>query len=221
MLLQSGYCQKWRDCNVIFVYLTVCQNQNISTLTDHTVNFNKQILDCLLKTCVFIISDWNLCNLESIHFHIFNFQKICIGQNRVIDSEHLTVLFLLLQKVTVCSDINCCRCYNFLTDCIDWWVCYLCKQLFKISEQWLTFLRKDWNRCIHSHRCGSFGTVLCHCQNRSFHVFIRIAKCFLKLCTLFGSILWHILIRDFQILQLNQITVQPFSIWELICIFFF
>ena len=128
---------------MIFVYLTVCQNQNVSTLADHTVYFNKQILDCLLKTCVFIISDWNLCNLESIHFHIFNFQKICIGQNRVIDSEHLTVLFLLLQKVTVCSDINCCRCYNFLTDCIDRWVCYLCKQLFKISEQWLTFLRKD------------------------------------------------------------------------------
>ena len=206
---------------MIFIYLTVCQNQNISALADHTVNFNEEILYRLLKTCVFIISDWNLCNFESIHFHIFNFQKICICQDRVIDSEHLTVLFLLLQKITVCSDINSCRSHDFLTDCIDRRICNLCKQLFKISEQWLTFLRKHGNRCIHSHRCGSFGTVLCHCQNRSFHVFIRITKRFLKLCTLFSCIFWYILIRDFQILQLNQITVQPFSIWELICIFFF
>ena len=49
MLLQSGYCQKGRDRNMIFIYIPVCQDQDISALADYTVYFDEKVLNSLFK----------------------------------------------------------------------------------------------------------------------------------------------------------------------------
>ena len=127
MLLQSGQCQKWRHSHMILVNTTVRKDQNIRSVTDCTIYFDKQVIHCFFQTGIFIINSRNLCNFESILFHVLNLQKINICKDRIIDLEHLAVFCFFFQKISVCSDVYSRGCYHFLTDCVNRWICNLCK----------------------------------------------------------------------------------------------
>ena len=71
---------------------------------------------------------------------MFDFQKVCICQDWIFDFQYLTVFRLFLQDVSIFTNIYCCRCDNLLTDSIDWWICYLRKQLFEIVKQRLMII---------------------------------------------------------------------------------
>ena len=82
---------------MILIYIPVCQDQDIRSLTDDSVYFDEQIFNGFFQARILIISDRDLCNFESVHIHVLDLQKIGIGQDRVIYPEHLTIFFFLLQ----------------------------------------------------------------------------------------------------------------------------
>ncbi len=112
---------------MIFVHSSVCKNQNISSLPNRPVSLNKQVINGFLKSRTLIIYDRNLCDFESVSFHTFDLQKIRIGKDRMIYFQHLTVFFFLFQKISVCSDIDGRRRYDFFTDRVDRRIRNLCK----------------------------------------------------------------------------------------------
>ena len=83
------------------------------------------------------------------------------------------------------------------------------------------FLRKNRKRDINSHCADPFAPILRHGKDRCFHIFIRISKRLLKLCTFFFRILRYIFIRYFQVFQMNQIPVKPLAVRLFVCIFLF
>ena len=106
VLLQPGYGKQRRNRHMVLVHLAVAQNQDVSPFPYHTVHLYKKIFQRFFKTCIFIICDRDLRYLEAFYVHIFNFQKVCIGQDRVVNPEHLAIFFLLLQQISVPSDID-------------------------------------------------------------------------------------------------------------------
>ena len=139
MLLESGHCQERRDSHMVLVHIPVCQDQDVRALADHPVNLDEQVLDRFLKACVLIICDRDLSNLEPVHIHILDLQKVRVCQDRIIHPEHLTVLFPLLEKVSVLSNIDRRGGDDLLTDRIDRRIRNLREKLFEISEQRLAF----------------------------------------------------------------------------------
>ena len=135
MLLHCGNCQQRRDCHMVLIHATVGQDQNVCAVTVCTVCLYKQTVNGFLQTCVFIINDRNDSNFKAFSFHMFDLQKVCVCQDRVFNFQYLTVFRLFFQNISILTDVNRCRCNNFLTDSIDWRVCNLCKQLFEVIKQ--------------------------------------------------------------------------------------
>ena len=125
---------------MVLIHATIGENQDVCSVTVCTVCLYKQTVNGFLQTCVFIINNRNNSNFEAFFFHMFDFQKVCICQNRIFDLQYLTVFRLFLQNVSIFTNINCCGCDNLLTDSIDWRVCNLCKQLFEIVKQRLMII---------------------------------------------------------------------------------
>ena len=125
---------------MVLIHATIGEDQDVCAVTVCTVCLYKQAVNGFLQTCVFIINNWNNANFETFFFHMFDFQKVCIGQDRIFDLQYLTVFRLFLQNVSIFTNINRCGCDNLLTDGIDWRVCYLCKQLFEIVKQRLMII---------------------------------------------------------------------------------
>ena len=221
VLLESGHCQKRRDRHMVLIHIPVCQDQDVGSLADHSVDLDEQVFDRFLKTCILIVCDRDLSDLEPVHIHILDLQKVCVRQDRIVHPEHLTVLFLLLKKVSVFPDIDRGRCHDLLTDRVDRRIRNLREQLLKISEQRLAFSRENRKRYVDSHRGDSLSAVLCHRKDRGLDVLICVSERFLEAGALLSCIFRDILVRDLEILQLDQVPVKPLAVRFLIRIFFF
>ena len=92
MLLQSGNCKQGWDCHMVFIHTSVGQDDNVDTVTERSVHFYEQSVDRLLQTCIFIICDRNSFYLEAFRLHALDLHQVCIGQDRVVDLQHVTVL---------------------------------------------------------------------------------------------------------------------------------
>ena len=100
-----------------------------------SVYLDKQIVNGFFQACVLIIRDRNFRYFKAFDIQIFNLQHVGICQDRIVDLQYLTVLCLFLKQISVLTDVNGRGCYHFFTDCIDWRVRHLCKQLFEIIKQ--------------------------------------------------------------------------------------
>ena len=70
MLLYRGYGKQGRDRHMVFIHATVCQDQNVGSVTVCTVHLYEQTIDGLFQTGILIIGNRNLCYLEAFHFHM-------------------------------------------------------------------------------------------------------------------------------------------------------
>ena len=127
-----------------------------------SVYLDKQIVNGFFQACVLIIGDRDLGYFKAFNIQIFDLQHISVGQDRIVNLQHLTVLRLFLKQIAVLTDINSSGSYHFFTDRIDRRVRHLCKQLFEIIEQRHMALRENRQRCVNTHGSNAFCTVLCH-----------------------------------------------------------
>ena len=110
---------------------------------------------------------------------------------------------------------------DLLTDRIDWRVRYLRKQLMEIVKQRKLLVGKHRKRGIITHCCDRLCSILCHWKNCCLKLLVGITKCFLQTASLLVGKLRHTLIWNWNIGQICQIAVEPFTIWLCICILIF
>ena len=212
VLMHCRHCQKRRDRHMVFINPPVTEHQNIGAVLVSFIHFHKQPVNGSVQTCTLVIRYGNHNYLKAVHFHIFDLQHICVGQNGIIHFQHLTVFRPFPQQVPVFPYIHRCAGHDLLPDGIDRRISNLRKQLLKIVEQGLMLFRKHCKRCICSHCRNSLRTVPCHTVNRISVLFIGIPKSFLHPGKGFPLIFLHADIGDLQIMQLHQITVQPLTV---------
>lgn len=106
------------------------KDQDICALTESLINLYEQAVNGTFQFCTLIIQSRNGHNLEAVLFHVLDLQHIGVCQDRVVDFKNLAVLRILNKKVSVFSYVYTCGSNDFLTDCIDRRVCYLCKASF-------------------------------------------------------------------------------------------
>ena len=147
---------------MIFIHSPVGKYQNICSVFICLIHFHKQTVDGAFQLGTLIISNRNHSHLETRYFHLFDFQHVGIGQNRITDFQHLTVFRLFFQQISFLTYIYCCTCNDFFTDRINRRIGYLCKQLFKIIKQGTFFFRKYSQWCIHTHGSNRLSAIECH-----------------------------------------------------------
>ena len=221
MLVNGRNRKKRRHGNTVLIHSTVCQDQDIGSVTVSLIHFYKETLNGTFQLGAFIISDGNLRHTEAFHMHMLDLQHVRIGQDRVIHLQNLTVFRLLFQKVAVFSHINGGTGDDLLTDRIDWRVGNLCKKLFEIIKKRTVLFGKHSQRGIHTHGSRSFAAVQRHLQNGFPVLLIGIAKGLLQPCPLFIGKLFHLDVRDLQVMKLYQVAVQPFAVRLFFRIVFF
>ena len=144
---------------MVFVYATVRENQNVCTVFVCFIYFHKETVNGTVKSGTLIISNRNNCYFKPFYVHVFDFQHVCIGQDRMIDFQYLAVFRLFMKQVSIFSDIDSCTGNDLFTDGIDWRIGNLCKKLFEIIKQRLMFLGKYSQRCINTHSRNTFCAV--------------------------------------------------------------
>ena len=85
MLVNGGNRQKRRHGHMIFIHPTVGKYQDIGAVLIRFIHLHKQPVDRTLQFGALIISNGNDRNLKTWFFHVFDFQHIRIGQNRIIN----------------------------------------------------------------------------------------------------------------------------------------
>ena len=140
MLMYRSHCQQGRNGLMVLIHTPVCQDQDIGPVSVGTVDLHVQAIQCPLQVGVIIIGNGDLGHLEALYLHIFDFQNVRVGQDRVVHLQHLTVFRPLLQQVAVLPDVNGGGSDDLLTNGINGRVGYLSKQLFEIVEQRLMLL---------------------------------------------------------------------------------
>ena len=204
---------------MVFVNSSVGEDKNICTIIVSLVSFNEKSLNSLWKSCVLVVENRDNRNLKARNVHILDFENIGWCKNRVVNLHNLAVFGTLLKDVAVLTDINCCWCYNFLTDCVNRWVCNLCKELFEVVEKRLRFFWKNCKRTVCTH-CGNWlCAVLCHRKDWCHNIFVGISESLLEFLSFFIWMLLNLHIRNFEVFKTNKITVEPFAVrlfWRII-----
>ena len=165
VLVQRRNRKQRRDRHMVLVHTPVGEDQHIDTIAVCTVHLYKESVDRPLKAGILIIGNGNDLHLEALRLHILDLQQIRVGQDRIVDPEHITVLRCLLQDIALGPDIDGCRCDNLLADRVDGRVRYLRKELLEIMEERMIGLAQDRQWRIHTHSCDRLAAVLCHREN--------------------------------------------------------
>ena len=126
--------------------------------------------------------------------------------------EHRAVLSLFLQEISGGPQIDGRIRNDLLPDGVDGRVRHLRKKLLEIAEQRLPRFREHRQRDIRPHRGDGFRPVSRQREDRLLDILIGVAECLVQLVPQQLRMLFHLLVRDGQILQMDQMPVQPFSV---------
>ena len=70
---------------MVLIHTTVGKNQNIGSVTVCLVDLHKETVDGTFQLGALIIKNRHNCNLEAFVLHLFDFQHICVGQDRIVN----------------------------------------------------------------------------------------------------------------------------------------
>ena len=130
----------------------------------------------------------------------------------------MAVLRTLLKEISVLADVYARICNYLLADSIKGRICYLSKELAEIVEKGRRLLVQRRQRDIASHGSDGLCAFFSHGKDRSTDILVSIAEGFLKLCKLISRVGLHSLVRDMQIMETYQISVQPLAVGLSECI---
>ena len=218
VLLHGGYGKKRRHRHVVFIHAAVRQNNNVLSLCGRTVHSDVQLLQCALQRGVLVIKKRNGFRMEARLIQGADLHQIHTGQNRMIDLQHAAVLRLLIQKVSIGTNVNRGIRDHLLTQGIDRGIGNLGKQLLEIIEQQLVLSGEHGKRNIMSHRGRGLHAVLCHREDVIPHVLIRVAENLIELVAKLLIVGRYFFVRDGKSGQMQQVAVQPLTVRLASCI---
>ena len=110
--------------------------------------------------------------VESLVSYVAQYVEFGIRKDRMRQTHHLTVTLARHKDVSSYStDIFCKRHNQLFTNRVDGRVCYLCKLLTEVVEQYLRQFTQYSQRCIVTHRCCRLGAVSTHWGDGTLYIF--------------------------------------------------
>ncbi len=120
---------------MVLIYAPVGKHQDIRPVLVRFIHLHKKPVDGAFQRCALIICNRHDRHLKAVFFHLLNLQHVCVGEDRVIDFQHLAVFRLFLQNISVLPHIDRRTCDNLLPDGINRRISNLCEKLLKIVKQ--------------------------------------------------------------------------------------
>ena len=79
MLMNGGHGQQGGNGHMVLIHTPIRQHENIGPVLIGLVNLHKEPVNGPVKPCALVIGNGNDCNLETVLFHVLDFQHIRIG----------------------------------------------------------------------------------------------------------------------------------------------
>ena len=197
---------------MVLVDVAVREDDDVGTVLVGAVHLQEHAVDGLFQAGVLIVIDGHRGGLEAGHVHVLDLEQIRAGQDGVLHLEHLAVLGLVLQQVAVGTHIDAGGGDNLLTDGIDGRVGDLCEPLLEVVEQRGVLVTQDSQRGVGAHGSGRLGTGPGHGQDQLLDFLVFVAKDLLQAGQLLAGVAGDLDVGNLQVLQPDQIPVDPLAV---------
>ena len=197
---------------MVFIHAPVRQDDDVAARCRRTVHGNVELVQRFGQRCVFIVEKGNLSCLEAGLIQMPDLQKIHPGQDGMIDLQHGAVAAFFLQKITVRADIDGRVGHDLFPQGVDGRIGHLGKQLLEIVEQELMSLGEHGQRSVMSHGKGGLHSVFRHGKDLVLHILIGIAEHLVEPVADLLGVDRDLVIGDRKLVQMQQISVQPFPV---------
>ena len=214
VVVNSRYGQKGGNGGVLLIEVTICEDDVVYTLIDARLSPMAQVIERLaqafLTTCN-LKQHGEFLGLEPFITDVTEYVELCVGQNRLWQTHHLTVRRIGCQDIgSHSANILRQRHHQFLADGIDGGVRHLSELLAEIIEEYLRAVADDSQRGIVAHCGNRFLTCRGHRDDGLVDILLSEAESDELLLIVAHAVL-HVA-SALQLLELHAILVQPFAI---------
>ena len=206
------HCQQTGNGHMVFVDFPVGQNQNVGSVPVGSVNIHKEPLDGLFQRGVLIVADGNRLHLESGHIHGLDAKKVRFREDGVVDFQHLAVVRLLFQQVTLGTGVDRGGSDDLLPEGVNGRVRHLGEHLLEVVKERRMGVAERRQGGVAAHGSGRLAAVFRHLQQDVVHILIAVAEGLLQPHQLLVAGGCHLLIGHLQVGQIHQVPIQPFAV---------
>ncbi len=197
---------------MVLIHTAIREDDNVVAVRIGAIHRDIQLLQCLLQRGVLVIKKRNHLGAEARLVQLLDLHQLHAGEDRIVHLQHGAVVALLLQKISVGADIYGGIRYDLLTKRVDGRVGYLRKELLKVVEQGLMLLGQHGQRDIMTHGSRILHAVHRHGADRAGHIVIGIAEHLVQAVTYGLRMLRNLLIGNRQLIQMQQLPIQPLTV---------
>ena len=212
VLLDGADRQQGRNRHVVLVDPAIAQDDDVVTALVCTIHRDIELLQGLLEGGVLIVKKRDHLGPEARLVEVLDLHELDAREDRVLHLEHAAVVGLILQQITIRTDVDGRIRDDLLAEGVDRRVGDLCEELLEVVEQELVLLAEHRKRNIMAHRCGLLDAVLCHREDHGLHVLIAVAENLIEAVTHLLRVRRDLPIRDLQVLDVEEVPVEPLTV---------
>ena len=212
VLLDGAHRQQGRNRHVVLVDPTIAQDDDVVAALVCTIDRDIELLQGLLEGGVLIVEKRDHLGPEARLVEVLDLHKLDARKNRVLHLEHAAVVGLILQQITIGADVDGRIRDDLLAEGVDRRVGDLCEELLEVIEQKLVLLAQHGERNIVAHRRGLLDAVLRHREDHGLHVLIAVAENLIETVTHLLRVRRDLAVRDLQILDVEEVPVEPLTV---------
>ena len=211
ILLQGGDRQQRRDGHMVFVHAPVGQDDDVCPVAVGTVYRDEHAVNGTLQRGVLIVEQGDGLHLKARTFMARIFiRSMLVRMGFWIRS---TLQFSgLPQQVASRPQMDGRVGDDLLPDGVDGRVGHLGEHLLEVVEQGLVLLGQDGQGDVHAHGCGGLCPGLGHLEDGVFDLLVGIAEGLVQPVPVLLAVGGHRVVGDGQVLQVDQILVQPLPV---------
>ena len=205
--------QRW-DGGMGLIHATVAQDDVVVTIIHALGSLLTKFIQCLMQS-FFALGGFEehvefYC-IEALVADILKDIQLGIGQDRMWQTNHLTVAFVWVQDAgTYSTNILGKTHHKVLTDRVDGRVGNLSKLLTEVVEEDLWLVGKHSKRSIITHRSSRFLTLGSHWDDSTVDIFLAKTE-FQFLASEVVHTIFH-LTATAKFLQFNTVGIQPLAV---------
>ena len=212
VLLQGRHGQQGGNGHVVLVHAPVREDDDIGPVAVGPVAVDEEMVQGLFQGRIFIIENGDGLHPEARSVHGLDLHQVQVGEDGVVDLEDVAVLRAVLEQVAVGAHIDRGIGDALLADGVDGRVGDLGEHLLEVAEQGLMLLREHGQGDIHAHGGGGLLAVPGHGEDDAGQILIGIGKGPLEPLALGVGEGLHLFIGHRQILEVDQVLIQPLAV---------
>ena len=212
VLFQCGHRQQGRDGHMVFIHPPVGQDQDIGARPVGPVALQEELIQRRFQRGILVVQQRHRLHPEAGAVHGPDLHQLHGGEDGIADLQHPAVFRLLLEQVAVGADVHRGIGDDLLPQCIDGRIGHLGKELLEIVEQRLVLFRQHRQRNVRAHGGDLLRTGAGHGQNGIVDILVGVAEGLIQLLPLLLGIDGYLFVGHAQLLQANQVGIQPLAV---------